>query len=86
VSWRLTHRAFWGYVVGVLLLGVVPFVVMMVLVMSQARSGPMTPGTASLPPLAAPFMALFSLAFTSVAAALFWLRRSGADESVAVFD
>jgi hypothetical protein len=70
-SWQLTHRAFWGYILGLILLDLIPWCVLAFLGVQAARDG--RPG--DLGPLAAPLSALMGLCGTTLAAALYKLRR-----------
>lgn len=87
VSWKLTHRAYWGYIIGCILLGAIPYIIMLVIIMGARAGAPATPATAANVPLAAaPFTALFALAFSVTAAGLFHLRRSGELDPAEAFD
>lgn len=70
-SWTLTQRAFWGYVLGVILLNLAPWCVLAFLGYQAVQAG--HPG--DLGPLAAPLTALMGLFGTALAAAVYKLRR-----------
>jgi hypothetical protein len=88
VSWKLTHRAYWGYIIGVFLLAIVPYIAMTVIIMNGVRAagGGAAAAAGNISPLAAPFTALFALAFTVTAAALYHLRLGAEGDPAGVFD
>lgn len=87
VSWKLTHRAFWGFILGAILLALVPLIISTVLNAGAAGGAARTPGMMpKISPLSAPFTGLFSLATAIVAAGLYSLRRGADAETAATFD
>lgn len=88
VSWQLTHRAYWGYIIGAILLALIPYVIMTTIILMNRKAGVTSAAeaAASIPLIVAPFTALFGLAFTAMSAALFHLRRSGELDPAEAFD
>jgi hypothetical protein len=85
VSWQLTKRAWWGYVLGVVFLAVIPYGAASVLTY-MARGGA-APGEVTPPPLlSAPLTGLGMLLALSAGAALFHLRRGAEGDPAGVFD
>jgi hypothetical protein len=85
VSWQLTKRAWWGYVLGVVLLAILPFALTSVL--TYMARGAAAPGVVTPPPLiSAPLTGLGTLLAVSVGAALFHLRRGAEGDPAGVFD
>ncbi|HEY8572169.1 hypothetical protein [Phenylobacterium sp.] len=76
-SWKLMQRAFWGYILGAILLAGVPFVILMVFGIQAATSG----RVGETPMIAAPFAGLMAVATAALAAALYRLRRE--DDTIA---
>jgi hypothetical protein len=85
VSWQLTRRAWWGYVLGVIFLAIIPYGAAAVLTY-MARGGAPA-GTVTPPPLiAAPLTGLGMLLALAAGAALFHLRRGSEGDPAGVFD
>lgn len=85
VSWQLTRRAWWGYVLGLLFLAIVPYG--LASVMTYMARGGAAPGTVTPPPLmSAPLTALGMVLAISAGAALYHLRRGPEGDPAGVFD
>lgn len=74
-SWNLTQRAFWGYILGTVLLCLVPFCIVGFLGMQAGQAAQATGAVAAPSPLSAPLGALMGLFGTALAAAVYKLRR-----------
>lgn len=89
VSWKLTHRAYWGYIIGAVLLAAIPYIIVLVITLGARAAGGATSAAsaaANVPLTVAPFSALLAIAFNAVAAALFHLRRGPEGDPAGVFD